>query len=95
MSDAISSDTVPVPAKDVLSTDVSGMAVLMSMDSGKFIELNETGRAVWNLTDGDSSVGSIVDALSQQYEVAPETCLQEVVDLYRQLQEQGLVEVAG
>ncbi|RIV85636.1 PqqD family protein [Aurantiacibacter zhengii] len=95
MSEVISSRTVPLPAKDVLSTEVSGAAVLMSMDSGKFIELNETGRDIWKLTDGSTSVSQIVDTLQEQYDVAHDHCLAEVVALYRKLHEEGLVEISS
>ena len=65
--------------------------VLMSMDSGKFVELNETAREVWNLADGATSVAAMVDRLGELFDVSADQCRAEVTALLATLRDQGLV----
>lgn len=78
-------------AKDVLSTQVEETTVLMSMETGRFMELNETAGAVWELTDGAAKVSHIVHTLSHRFDVSPETCKADVVELYTELESEGFV----
>ncbi len=95
MTQAIEPSSVPARADDVLATESQDVTVLMSMDTGKFVELNETAREVWELTDGQASVADIVERLSERFEVAPEKCRSDVTGLYARLCEEGLVVFAG
>lgn len=95
MSQAIEPTSVPSRADDVLATDSQDVTVLMSMDTGKFVELNETAREVWELTDGETSVADIVERLAERFEVSREKCRADVTGLYARLCEEGLVVFAG
>lgn len=93
MTEPVAASVVPAKADDVLATDSQDLAVLMSMDTGKFVELNETARAVWNLTDGRTSVEQVADLLVERFDVARSRCLAEVAELYTRMREAGLVVV--
>lgn len=82
---------IPARSDDVLATQSQDVTVLMSMDTGKFVELNETARAIWNLTDGTASIADIVGELAGRYEVTEEQCAADVIGVYARLGEEGLV----
>lgn len=91
MGNQVDPTAVLACAEDVLATESQGVTVLMSMDSGKFVELNGSARAIWDLTDGKTSVAAVTDKLVEQFEVEREKCLDDVVCLYSRLAEEGLV----
>ncbi len=78
-------------AEDVLMSDSGDMKVLMSMESGQFVELNHTGRAIWELTDGKRSLAEIAAALQYSYDVPPDECADEVRDFFAGLAAENLV----
>lgn len=86
---------VPVRAEDVLATESQEVTVLMSMDTGKFVELNDSARAIWDLTDGETSVASVAERLVERFEVGRDQCLADVTRLYARLGEEGLVVFGG
>lgn len=94
MTAPLAPTAVPAKAEDVLATDSQDLTVLMSMDTGKFVELNATAREVWNLTDGRTSIAQVVERLGARFDVAPEECAADVVELYTRLREEGLVAFA-
>lgn len=91
MTHAIAPSAIPARAEDALATEMGDGIVLMSMDSGKFVELNDTAREVWNLADGATSVAAMVERLGEIFEVSPEQCRADVTALLATLREQGLI----
>lgn len=71
-------DNVLAHADNVLMTDSGDMKVLMSMDTGQFVELNHTGRAIWELLDGHRTLAQVVDELQRAYAVPRDECETEV-----------------
>ena len=82
---------VPARSEDVLATQSQDVTVLMSMDTGKFVELNDTARAVWELTDGQTSVEQMIDSLTGQFDVDRAKCTADVGALIARLRDEGLV----
>jgi hypothetical protein len=78
-------------ADDVLMSDSGDMKVLMSMETGQFVELNGTGRAIWELTDGNRSLAQIAAALQDSYDVEPDECASEVQAFFAGLLTENLV----
>jgi len=91
MTQAIEPSAIPARAEDVLATQSQDVAVLMSMNTGKFIELNETARAIWELTDGSTPVADVVERLCEQFEVTREKCTGDVAGLYARMSDEGLI----
>lgn len=80
------------PAEDVLMSDSGEMKVLMSMQQGHFVELNATGKAIWERLDGKASLAEIAAALQEIYEIPQDLCEAEVLQFVGNLRDQSLVE---
>lgn len=85
------SHQVFAPADDVLMSDAGDMKVLLSMDTGRFVELNETGRAIWELTDGERSVAEMIEALQGRYAIGDAACEREIIEFLSGLSAEKLV----
>ena len=70
--------------------------VFMDVEKGRFYSLKETGLAVWRLLGDDGAwvtVGALVAALTEEFEVDADACLQDVAVLLEDLSAAGLVEL--
>ena len=86
-------DLSKIPAKsDHITTRFIGdEAVLMNLVTLKTYYLNETASRIWALTDGSRSIDSIIRELTEQYEVPPDECGDEVSQLLTSLREEQLI----
>ncbi|MBE9038100.1 lasso peptide biosynthesis PqqD family chaperone [aff. Roholtiella sp. LEGE 12411] len=82
-----------VVAKEQISSDLAGEAVILNLKSGTYYGLNAVGASIWNLIQQSRTISEIQDALLAEYEVEPEQCDRELLVILQQLEEQGLIEV--
>lgn len=86
-------DTVVQPAPHQVSCDLDGQAVILNLESGVYYGLDPIGAAVWKLIESPTTVGSVRDAIVARYQVEPERCMADLVELFDNLVREGLVEV--
>ena len=79
---------------DPLSADVDGEVVVLSVDSGKYYNMNEVGSLIWALVERPISVGDLIERLVVEFEVERDTCLEEVQAFLRELHADGLVQIS-
>ncbi len=74
-----------------LAAQVGEELVMMSVDSGVYIGLNNVGARVWELIDTPRDLGEICWALAEEFETTPETCRPDVEAFIAQLEQRGAV----
>lgn len=82
-----------VAAKNQVSCDLAGEAVILHLNSGTYYGLNAVGARIWSLVQAPMTVNDLRDALLQEYDVGPERCERELLTLLEELAAQGLIEV--
>jgi hypothetical protein len=85
--------SIVVAAKEQVSSDLAGEAVILDFKSGVYYGLNEVGASIWNLIQEPRTVNEIRDAILAEYEVEPEQCDRDLFALLQQLEASGLIEV--
>lgn len=88
----LTKDFMVVASKTQVSCDMAGEAAILDMKSGEYFGLNPVGARVWNLIQEPRRIGDLVEVLVNEYEVAPERCEQDLLDLIDRLVAKGLVE---
>lgn len=81
---------------DFVDAMVDDEIVFMDVAHGWFYSLRETGLRVWELIEeGDSgvTVESVVSQLCQEFDVDPDTCLEDLATCLKEMSEAGIVEV--
>lgn len=86
-------DTIVQVRPDVLFRQLGGEVVALDLESGKYFGLNEVGSRVWDLLQTPCSLGSIQEALLQEYEVSAEDLWRDLESLVSELVRHGLAEV--
>lgn len=93
MKKKLSAHSIIVAAKDQVSADLGEEAVMLNLKSGVYFGLDPVGTRIWNLLQSPTSVMEIRDALVKEYDVDPERCEKDILDLAQEMAEKGLVEV--
>ena len=86
-------DTRVVAARDQVSVEVEGEAVILNLADGVYYGLDPVGARVWEMLDRPRSVGELRDAVVAEWEVDAATAERDLLDLLDELSALGLVEV--
>lgn len=78
---------------EVVFRELDGEAVLLSLATGTYFGLNQVGTRIWSLILEHGSLRDVFAAMSQEYDVAPETLEKDLLELVQQLSAKGLVVV--
>jgi hypothetical protein len=84
-------ETVFERSADVNSTVLDREAVLLNLESGVYYTLNPVGTAIWDLLDGERSLGKILDAVCERFDVSAPVAQRDVAALASQLRREGLI----
>ena len=90
---SISLESVMTISEDAVSRELDGEAVILELGSGTYFGLNDVGTRVWALIGERRSLRQVFDALTQEYDVSPETLERDLVELVEKLRAKGLVNV--
>ncbi len=93
MGTMVSVDSTIVATKEQVSADLAGESVILNLKSGVYYGLDPLGATVWGLIQKPKSLSEVRDAVLQEYEVEPERCERDLMALFQELAEEGLVEV--
>jgi hypothetical protein len=72
-----------------------GEGVIVQAETMMVRVVNPTGSRVWELLDGATTVGQVVQTICEEYEVAREEAEKDVLAFLDELAENGLVRPAG
>ena len=78
----------------VLSTDIDGEAVLMTVDSGNYFTLNAVGSTIWSLIENPLTLTELQDQLLEQFDGDRATILSESKAYIQDLATRGLLGTA-
>lgn len=89
------------PSEDIVVREIVGELVIVPLVSGvgdmedALYSLNETGRAIWSLLDGQTSLRDVMLELSQEYDAPSKEIEQDALGLVQELLRRNmLVEVS-
>jgi hypothetical protein len=87
-------DVIYRPARTVVARTVGDEAVVLDLQSERYLALDEVGARVWALLDGRRDCASIAGTLADEYEAPIDQIKRDVEAFVAQLVELGLVEGA-
>lgn len=76
---ALSLESCPLHAQDIVWQQVDDEAVLMLPERAEVKVLNEVGARIWALIDGHRTVGAIAALIRAEYEVTPDAAQQDTL----------------
>jgi hypothetical protein len=93
MKARISKNSTISAAKDQVSCDLAGEAVILNIKSGIYFGLNAVGASVWSLIQEPKTVGAVLEALVAEYDVVPDRCEADLLLLLEDMASTDLLEI--
>jgi hypothetical protein len=90
----LSEASVLKPRADVRFRVIGDEAVIVRQEEAEVIALNEVGASILSLLDSRRSVGDLLDALLEEYDVDRDSLAGDVSRFLTELREAGVVEEA-
>ena len=89
----ISMQSTVCAAKNQVSCDLAGEAVILSLDQGMYYSMNPVGARIWSMIQMSISVKEIRDTIISEYEIGAEICEADLLAILEDLEREGLIEV--
>jgi hypothetical protein len=91
---SLSPETVITRHPDMLSAEIGGEAVMMSIEKGAYFGLNPVATRIWDLIETPRSVQALIATILDEYDVTPEDCERDVQGFVADMLEKGLAQAA-
>jgi trimethylamine:corrinoid methyltransferase-like protein len=69
---------------------VDDEVVLLNLDSGHYYSLNESGRRVWELLDGENTIPEIINTICEEFDVEQQEAAKDINTLIDELLKEKL-----
>ena len=86
-------ESTVVAIREQISADLADEVAILSLKSGVYYGLNTVGASIWKLIQQPVAIGQIRDALLKEYDVDPERCQQDLLNLLTQMEDHKLVDL--
>lgn len=80
-------------AERFVATEVDDEVILLRLSDGDIFSMTGTSREIWDRIDGQSSCGTIADALSALHGAARDTVAEDVAGFVAELRDEGLIDL--
>jgi hypothetical protein len=80
---------------DWVGTQVEDHLVMINVESGRYVALNDTAAEAWRLLEEPQDQEALVTALTGTFNIDRETCTQSVTDLMERMRSLDLIEDAA
>ena len=84
-------DQIPVPSPDVICRLTEDGAVLVSPKAGDLRVLNAVGAAIWQILDGQRTLGELENELACRYEIPAAQAQEDLGRFLSDLEGRGLL----
>lgn len=92
---ALSPGAVVVAARDQVSADLEGEAVILNLADGVYYGLDGVGARIWELLREPRTAAELRDAVTAEYDVDPDTAWRDLAGLLAELAARRLVEITA
>ena len=89
----IGPDTVVAQIEELVSSDLDGETVMMSVENGKYYGMDAIGSRVWALIKRPRSVAELCDILLTEFKVDRERCEKDVLIFLNKMAEDNLIRI--
>lgn len=85
------SDATFVRRPDLHAVEMDGELVMMGQEQGKYFGMRDVAATIWKALDQPRTLSDLVDLVSTEYTVEPETCRSDIVAFLDDLIEHKMV----
>lgn len=89
----LNTDSTVYRNPEMLSSDMDGEKVMMSIENGEYYGLNQIGSRIWELIETPKTIDELIGKLTDEFDVSPELCENDVMVFLKELLEKNLITV--
>jgi len=78
-------DMILTRSDEYLHHEVDNEMVMMNVNSGLYVSLNETGKSIWLILKEPKSVDEVIENLASEYNVTAEQCEKDTLPFIEKL----------
>lgn len=99
MDELIKSNSICKPSNNVVAREIEGELIVVPLTAGmgdledELFTLNQTGRAIWGMLDGQRTVNDVVHELSNTYSASEGEIEKDVLGLVEELAKRKMIDV--
>jgi len=86
-------DSIVARSDKVVTSNLDGEVIMMSIDKGKYCGLDAIGSQIWELLETPCSIRTLCDQLLPRYDVGREQGEKDVLAFCQQAQEHDIIQV--
>lgn len=90
--DMITLESMVSRKEEIVTADMDGETVMMSIGSGNYYNMGKMGSVIWDMIGEAARVETLILALLEKYEVTREQCEKEVLAFLNHMNKEGLLE---
>jgi coenzyme PQQ synthesis protein D (PqqD) len=76
--------------RQLASAYLNDEVMLLSIERGRYYNLNRVGSHIWKLIESPRAIGDICRTLEDAFDVPPQVCRDDVIELVSRLVDEGL-----
>ena len=76
---------------DLVSTQVEGEEIILSIENGQYYGLNDVATRIWELLKSPLAFEELLTQLQSEYDVTPDQCQSDTLTLLNKLQDESLI----
>jgi hypothetical protein len=93
MDASLSAQSIVVAAPEQVSCPLGEESAILNLKNTVYYGLNPVGTRIWDLLQRPRSIGELRDTLLDEYEVEPERCERDLLELLGKMRDEGLIQV--
>jgi hypothetical protein len=78
----------------MLSAEIGGEAVMMSIENGAYFGLNPIATRIWDLIEQPRSIAELIGVITEEYDVSEEQCVADVQEFVADMITRGIAQSA-
>jgi hypothetical protein len=80
--------------EDMISAEIGGEAVMMSIEKGAYFGLNPIATRIWDLIEKPQSIAGLIAVITEEYDVSEEQCAADVQEFVADMMARGIAQLA-
>ena len=76
---------------EMVTSNIDGEIVMMSIDHGEYYGLDEIGSRIWELLENPMTIEHLIDILVEEFEVNKETCTSDTLEFLNDLAQKNII----
>ena len=89
----LSATSIVVASKEQMASDIGGETIILGLTAGRYYGLDAVGMRMWQLIQTPVAISDVVRTIIGEYEVEPERCEEDLLNLLQKMVDARLVEV--